>query len=92
MVLGASELTGSGVRLQQAMDGFRLQAGAVRQPLGGSPGWGTERDPNLFGDQDPQDRVDQRSLADARPACDHQHPAVQRQLHRLPLALCERQA
>ena len=77
MLLGAAELAGARVRLQQAVDRLRLQAGAVRQPLGRPAGGRTQRHANLLGDQHLQDRVDQRGLADPGPAGDHQHLAGQ---------------
>ena len=57
------------------MDGLRLQAGAVRQPLGRPTRGRAQRHANLLGDQHLQDRVDQGGLAHAGAAGDHQHLA-----------------
>ena len=46
-----------------------------RQPLGGPAGRRAERHANLLGAQDLEDGVDQRGLADAGAAGDHQHLA-----------------
>ena len=76
----------AGLDFQQPVDGLGLHAGRLGQPLGGAAGGGAQQAAHLLGPQDQQDGVDQRRLADARPAGDDQRPAGQRLLQRLPLA------
>src|SRR4029077_13435510 len=57
------------------MNGLRLETGALRQALGSTPRWRTERHSNLLGDQDLQNRVDQRGLTRPWAAGDHQYLA-----------------
>ena len=60
-----------GIDLQQAVDRLRLQPGGLAHPLGGAPGRRAQQDADILGGQDAQDRVDDRRLADARPAGNH---------------------
>ena len=77
----APEPVGSGVELQQPVDGLGLQPGGLTHPLGGPAGGGAEQDAQLLGRQDAQDGVDQGGFAHPGPAGDHQHLAGQSLLH-----------
>jgi hypothetical protein len=55
MFLGPAEFTRPWVRLQQTVDGLRLQPGTLRQPLGRPTRGRAKRHANLLGDQDLQD-------------------------------------
>ena len=76
----------AGSDFQQAVDGLGLEAGRLREPLGGAARGSAQQAPHLLGPQDQQDGVDERRLAHARPAGDDQHPAGQRLPERVPLA------
>jgi hypothetical protein len=54
LVLVAPEAAGPWVSFEKAMDGFRLEAGALGQTLGGATGRRTERDRDALGGQDLQ--------------------------------------
>ena len=71
VVAVAFESAGSGIDLEQAVDGLRLEAGGLAHPLRGPPGRRAQQNVDALGRQDTQDRVDDRRLADARPAGDH---------------------
>ena len=73
LVLIAPEMAGPGIGFEQPVDRLRLKARAFGQALGGAAGRGAERDRDGFGDQDLQQRVDKRGLANARPAGDDHH-------------------
>ncbi len=87
----APEAPGPGIGFEQAMDRLRLEAGALGQALGGAAGRGAERDRDGFGDQDLQQRVDERGLADAGPAGDDHHLGDERDPERCFLAVGKRQ-
>ena len=73
------------------MDCLRLDPGALGEALGGTTGGGAERDRDGLGGQDLQQRVDERGLADARTAGDHQHLGSESDANSLSLAIGERQ-
>ena len=66
----APEPAGPGVDLEQAVDRLCLEPGGLAHPLRGTPGRRAQQDIDALGGQDAQDRVDDRRLADARPAGD----------------------
>ena len=55
------------------MDRLRLETGALGQALGGAAGRGAHRDRDRLGDQDLEQRVDQRGLANAGAAGNDHH-------------------
>src|SRR5712671_3546219 len=69
------------------MDSLRLDPGALGKSLGGTTGGGAERDRDGLGGQDLQQRVDERGLADAGPAGDHQHLGNESDANSLSLAI-----
>ena len=87
VLLVALEAALGRVGLEQAVQGPGLEPGGLAQPLGRPAGGRRQGDGRRLGLEDLEDGVDQRGLADARPAGDHQHLRAQRQPHRLPLAL-----
>ena len=62
------------------------EAGFTFRSLGGATRGCAQQAPRLLGPQDEQDGVDQRVLADTRPARDDERPAGQRLLERGLLA------
>ena len=80
------------VSLEQAMDGLRLDAGGLGQALGGSARGRAERDVDALGHEHPEDRVDQRGLADTRAAGDDQGLARDGEAQGFPPARREREA
>jgi len=60
------------------VDGLGRDAGRFGQALGGAARGGAEQAPDFLGPQDEQNGVDQRGLADARPARKDEHPVRQR--------------
>ena len=75
-----------GIDLQKAVDRLRLQPGGLAHPLGGAPGRRAEQNVDILGGQDTQDRVDDRRLADARPAGDDRDLRGERRAYRIGLA------
>src|SRR5215469_15700530 len=73
------------------MDRFRLDPGGLGQALSGTTGRRTQRDWDALREQDLEDGVDQRRLADAGPAGDHQHLGNESDTNSLSLAIGERQ-
>ena len=69
------------------MDGLGFHPGGLGQALGCTAGRGAQGHFDGLGHERPQDGVDQRRLAHARAAGDHQHLARQGQPERLPLAV-----
>ena len=90
-VLVAPETAGPRIGFEQAMDRLRLEAGALGQALGGAAGRGAERDRDRLGDQDLEQRVDQRGLADAGAAGDDHHLGDECDPERCLLAVGKRQ-
>ena len=64
------------------MDRLRRVAGALREPLGRAASRGAQCAAHVAGAQDPQHRVDQGRLADARAAGYHGNPRAQAGLDR----------
>ena len=81
-----AETPGRGVDLQQAMDRFRVQARGLGQPSRRSSCGGAQQALHILCPQDHQDGIDERGLADARPARNHDHPFGENRLQRLALA------
>ena len=88
----ALEAAALGVDLQQAMDGLGLDARRLGHALGGAAGRRAKQQLHALGREDAQDRIDDRRLADARAAGDHQHLGRQRQPDRRLLAVGKLQA
>ena len=64
------------VELQQPVDGLGLATGGFRQALGGAPGRRAESHLDALGQQDAQDGIDHRGLADAGAAGNDHELAV----------------
>jgi len=77
------------IGLEQAVDCPGFNPGAFSQALGRTASGSTEGHLDRLGHERLQDGVDQRRLAHARAAGDHQDFAGQRQLKRVPLALSQ---
>ena len=88
----ALEAAALGVDLEQPVDGLGLEPGRLGHALGGAAGRGAQQQLHALCREDAQDRLDDRGLADARPAGDDQHLGHQRQPDRGDLALGKRQA
>ena len=80
------------IDLEQTVDGLRLAASALAEPLGCTSGRRRQRDLDALGAEHLEDRVDQRGLADTRAAGDDQDLREQSQPERCALALGERDA
>ena len=87
----ALEPAGLGIDLQQPMDRLGLDARRFGHALGGAARGGAEQQFHALGRENLQDRVDDRRLADARAAGDHQRLRHQRQPDRGPLTVGELQ-
>ena len=87
VVAVAFEAAALGVDLKEPVDGLGLEAGRLGHALGGAAGRGAEKKLRALGREHPQDRVDDRGLADTRPAGDDEHLGNQRQADRGLLAL-----
>ena len=92
VLLIALEAAARRVGLEQTMQGLGLEAGGLAHPLGGPAGGCGKGDALRSGPQDLEDGVDQRGLADAGAAGDHQDLGAQCQPHRFPLAGSQDQA
>ena len=87
----AFEPAGPGIDLEQAMDGLRFETGGLAHPLRGPPGRSAKQVFHALGRQDAQDRVDDRRLADARPAGNHRDLRGERRPDGIGLAACQRE-
>ena len=87
----AREPAALGIDLQEPVDRLRLDARRFGHALGCATRRGAKQQSNVFGRKDLEDRIDDRRLADARPAGDHQRLGGQRQTDRCPLTLGELQ-
>ena len=74
-----------GINLQQAVDGLGLQPGLLGHALGRASCGRGQRHPDALGDQQAQDRVEQRRLADARATGHHRHLGAEHQFQSLAL-------
>ena len=68
VVAPAPEAARRRVHLEEAVDRPRLHPRTLGEPLRRASGRRGEGDPERLGEDDPQERVDERRLADARPA------------------------
>ena len=76
--LGVPAKAATGFRLQQAMQGLGFASGALAEAARGAPGRRRELNVHPVVGQTVQDRLDQRGLAGARTAGDHQELARKR--------------
>jgi hypothetical protein len=74
------------VGLEPPVQGLGLEPRGLAHPPGRPAGRRRQQDRGGLGFEDVQDGVDQRGLAHARPAGDHQQLRAQREAHRLLLA------
>jgi hypothetical protein len=79
------------INFEQAVNRFGLKAGSFVHPLGRAAGGGTQQEPYMLGRENAQDGVDDRGLADARSAGNHQNLRSKRQPDRRFLTFGERQ-
>jgi hypothetical protein len=75
-----------GINFQQAMDRLRIHAGGLDQPLRCPSRGGAQQALHILCPQDHQDGIDERRLADAGAARDHDHAVGENRLQRLALA------
>ena len=87
VVAVAFEAAALRVDLKEPVDGLGLEAGRLGHALGGAAGGGAEKQLRALCRENPQDRLDDRGLADTRPAGDDEHFGNQRQADRGLLAL-----
>ena len=92
VLLAALEAAAGGIGLEQTVQGLGLEPGGLEQPLGRPAGWCCQGDVLGPGAQDGEDGVEQRGLADAGAAGDHQQLRTQRQPYGFSLARGQDQA
>ena len=88
-ILVAPEASMGRVGLQQTVQRPGLEAGRLAQALGGAACRSGQGGLYLLGAQDPEDRVEQGRLADARPAGDDKQLGSKSKAHGVTLARCQ---
>ena len=83
----AFEPAALGIDLQEPVDRLGLDARRFGHALGCATRGGAQQQSHVLGREDLKDRIDDRRLADARPASDHQRLRRQRQADRRPLTV-----
>ena len=73
------------VNLQQAVDGLGLDPGLLGHALGRASCGSRQRHPDALGDEQAQDRIEQRRLADTGSTRHHRDLGGKNQLQSLPL-------
>src|SRR5262249_7456156 len=79
LALPTPEAASPGVHLQQPVDGLGLEAGRLGHALRGAAGWRAQHKAGAFRREDAQDRFDDCSLTNARPAGHDEHLGYQRE-------------